>query len=150
MRVSGTVSASGKKTGTKGGTIVISGEDIRIVNAAISAWGVDGGGKVMIGGDWGGGRPNTSLVANQSATLEGYAIPTATTLSVDAASTINASAINSGNGGKVVLWSDAQTTFAGTILARGGANGGNGGFVETSSHGLARLYRHGRHARANG
>ncbi|HLG81047.1 MAG TPA: S8 family serine peptidase, partial [Bradyrhizobium sp.] len=41
----------------------------------------------------------------------------------------------SGNGGKVVLWSNQQTTFAGTILAQGGALGGDGGFVETSSHG---------------
>ena len=34
-----------------------------------------------------------------------------------------------------MLWSDTQTTFAGTILARGGTQGGDGGFVETSSHG---------------
>jgi Subtilase family len=34
-----------------------------------------------------------------------------------------------------VLWSDNQTTFAGTILAKGGAKSGDGGFVETSSHG---------------
>src|SRR5262249_32748498 len=57
------------------------------------------------------------------------------TLSVDAATTINASARSEGNGGKAVLWSDSQTTFAGTIFARGGDNGGNGGFVEVSSKG---------------
>ena len=34
-----------------------------------------------------------------------------------------------------MLWSDNQTTFAGTILAKGGAKSGDGGFVETSSHG---------------
>ena len=49
------------------------------------------------------------------------------------ATTINASAKDRGDGGKVILWSDQTTTFAGTILARGGASGGNGGFVETSS-----------------
>jgi len=63
-------------------------------------------------------------------------IPTATTVSVDAGTVINASATGTGNGGKVVLWSNQQTTFAGTILARGGPSGGNGGFVETSSHQL--------------
>jgi hypothetical protein len=36
----------------------------------------------------------------------------------------------------VVLWSDSETTFAGTILARGGARSGDGGFVEVSSHQL--------------
>jgi hypothetical protein len=35
-----------------------------------------------------------------------------------------------------VLWSDSETTFAGTILARGGARSGDGGFVEVSSHRL--------------
>ena len=49
--------------------------------------------------------------------------------------TINASATGRGDGGKVVLWSDNQTTFAGTILAKGGAQAGDGGFVETSGHG---------------
>ena len=32
----------------------------------------------------------------------------------------------------MILWSDVQTTFAGTILARGGELGGDGGFVEVS------------------
>src|SRR5712691_2598128 len=133
VRISGTLSAAGKKKGTKGGTIVVTGEDIKISNARIDASGRAGGGKVLIGGDWGGGKPDTSLVSNQSAKLESFAIPTATTVSVDTATTINASARDRGDGGKVILWSDQMTTFAGTILARGGANGGNGGFVETSS-----------------
>ena len=34
----------------------------------------------------------------------------------------------------MVLWSDNQTTFAGTILAKGGAKSGDGGFVEVSSY----------------
>ncbi len=134
VRVSGTLSAAGKKPGTTGGTILVTGEDIKFVGALVDASGRAGGGKVMIGGDWGGGKPNRSLVNNQSATLESYAIATATTVSVDAGTTINASATESGHGGKVVLWSDNRTTFDGTILARGGANGGNGGFVETSGH----------------
>src|SRR6202030_3814459 len=94
-----------------------------------------GGGKVLIGGDTGGGHPGAAAGAIALAKLEPGTIPTATTVSVDAASVINASATNQGNGGKVILWSDQQTTFAGTIFARGGPAGGNGGFVETSSHG---------------
>src|SRR5204862_918770 len=88
-------------------------------------------GKVMLGGDWAGGNP-TANINNNSAKLENYKLANATTLSVDAATTINASAINSGNGGKVILWSNSQTTFAGTIFARGGLNAGDGGFVEVS------------------
>src|SRR5215813_13949161 len=122
VRVGGTISAAGKDKGSKGGTVVVTGEDVQVAGARIDA-----------SGD-GGGRP-TLTVDNQSAKLESYQIATATTLSVDAATTIDASARSQGHGGKVVLWSDSQTTFAGTIFARGGENGGNGGFVEVSSKG---------------
>ena len=46
--------------------------------------------------------------------------------------TINADATVSGNGGKVVLWSNDVTWFDGQISVKGGSQGGNGGFVETS------------------
>src|SRR6266404_6210939 len=135
IKISGTLSAAGKKKGTQGGTILVSGENIKLASARVDASGRAGGGKVLIGGDWGGGNPNKSLATNPSAKLESFAIPTATTVSVDAGTTINASATRRGNGGKVVLWSDSETTFAGTILARAGARSGDSGFVETSSHG---------------
>ena len=135
IKLAGTISAAGRHRGTTGGTVVVSGEHIKLANAKIDASGRRGGGKVLIGGDWGGGHPNTTLISNASAKLENYTIATATTVSVDARSTINASATGRGSGGKVVLWSDSQTTFAGTILAKGGAKSGDGGFVETSSHG---------------
>jgi filamentous hemagglutinin family protein len=135
VKISGTLSAAGKRQNTNGGTIVVTGEDIKVANAQIDASGRAGGGKVMIGGDWGGGRPTLGLVNNPSARLESAPIATATTVSIDATTTIDASAKDSGNGGKVILWSDSQTTFAGTIFARGGSLAGDGGFVETSSHG---------------
>ncbi len=132
VRVSGKLSASGNEAGTKGGSIVVTGEHIEVAGATIDASGRDGGGKVLIGGDWGGGNPDKSLVSNQSATLESFALPNATTVSVDAATRIDASAKDRGDGGKVVLWADDKTSFAGTILALGGQEFGNGGFVETS------------------
>jgi filamentous hemagglutinin family protein len=135
IKLAGTISAAGRHRGTTGGTVVVSGEHIKLANAKIDASGRRGGGKVLIGGDWGGGHPNTTLISNASAKLENFTIATATTVSVDARSTINASATGRGNGGKVILWSDSETTFAGTILARGGAQAGDGGFVETSSRG---------------
>ena len=87
VKVSGTVSASGRSTGGKGGTIQVTGENIQVTAATIDASGDSGGGKVLIGGDWGGGHPTTQ-VSNPSAQLETSTIPTATTVSVDAATTI--------------------------------------------------------------
>src|SRR5262249_57189182 len=103
-------------------------------SARIDASGRKGGGKVLIGGDWGGGNPNTSLVKNSSAKLESFVIPTATTVSVDAATTINASARGRGSGGKGGLLSDSETTFAGTILAPRGAKSGARGVRQGSAH----------------
>jgi hypothetical protein len=53
IKISGTLSAAGKKKGTEGGTIVVSGEDIKLASARVDASGRAGGGKVLIGGDWG-------------------------------------------------------------------------------------------------
>ena len=52
---------------------------------------------------------------------------------VSSLATIDAS--GGANGGSIILWSDTNTTMNGTLLARGGAAGGNGGFVEVSSWG---------------
>jgi filamentous hemagglutinin family protein len=134
VKVSGKLSAAGKKRGTTGGTIVVTGENIQVSGAKISTSGRNGGGTVLIGGDTGGGNPSALSASIAGAALEPFSVPTATTVSVDASSVINASATGQGNGGKVVVWADQATTFYGTILATGGASGGNGGFVETSSH----------------
>ncbi|MBI2977989.1 MAG: hypothetical protein HYY38_04005, partial [Rhodospirillales bacterium] len=45
---------------------------------------------------------------------------------------IAADAITSGDGGKVIVWSNDTTRAYGNISARGGAQSGNGGFVEVS------------------
>src|SRR5213593_2934699 len=77
IKISGTLSAAGKKKGTEGGTILVSGEHIKLANARVDASGRAGGGKVLIGGDWGGGKGSMSLVSNPSATLEKFGVPTA-------------------------------------------------------------------------
>ena len=82
--------------------------------AKIDASGQAGGGKVLIGGNPDGSR-------------------SATTVSIDKGTTINASAIREGNGGKISVWSEQETTFFGTAVARGGWRGGDGGFIETAS-----------------
>src|SRR5437763_2264512 len=84
VKVSGTLSAAGRKKGTQGGTILVSGEDIKLTNARIDASGRRGGGKVLIGGDWAGGNPRRGPASNPSAKLETYVIRTATTVTVAA------------------------------------------------------------------
>jgi filamentous hemagglutinin family protein len=132
VKVTGKLFAAGKAPGTTGGTIEVTGENIVVAGANIDASGQAGGGTVLIGGDTGGGKPSTLAASIPGAALGPYAVPTATTVSIDASSVVNASAIAQGNGGKVVVWSDQDTTVAGTISAKAGASGGNGGFVEMS------------------
>src|SRR5260221_12969475 len=45
---------------------------------------------------------------------------------------IKADALTSGNGAKVVVWSDESNRFYGLIDARGGSKSGDGGFAEVS------------------
>jgi hypothetical protein len=88
----------------------------------VDASGDAGGGTVLIGGDFQG---RNSDVRNASYT---WVAPSAW---------INADAITSGNGGKVIVWADQVTQFGGHISARGGALSGDGGFAEVSGkHGL--------------
>ena len=54
---------------------------------------------------------------------------------------IDASAVEAGNGGEIVIWSDINnpvslTAVDGRLQARGGVNGGNGGHIETSGFDL--------------
>jgi filamentous hemagglutinin family protein len=124
VQVSGRVQAN--QSNGNGGQISLSGRTIELQNGArLEAMGSSGGGSVLVGGDWQG-----------SGTLA-----QATTVRMDGGASIDASATQQGNGGRVVLWSDvrkqdSQTTAGGSISARGGAQGGAGGQVETSGHQL--------------
>jgi filamentous hemagglutinin family protein len=116
--VAGNISAQGKNAGEKGGKVTITGDHVGVLaGSTIDASGKAGGGTVRVGGEYlgQGTTPHAKKVIMQS----------------DA--TIKANATDSGKGGEVILWSDEATTFGGHIEARGGVNGGDGGFVETSS-----------------
>ena len=134
VAVSGRLDASGKNKSETGGKVVVTGERIALAGAVINASGDSGGGTVLIGGDVSGGKANPALAGNVLAQPGAQMIPTATSVSVDAATIIDASAKTTGNGGKVVVWSDGSTSFLGVIKATGGMVGGDGGFVETSGH----------------
>ncbi|MGL4290800.1 MAG: filamentous hemagglutinin N-terminal domain-containing protein, partial [Phreatobacter sp.] len=99
-----------------GGAITVTGRAIDLSGARLDASGATGGGQVRIGGDYQGSGP----------------LQRAETVSVDAATVIRADATTRGDGGRVIIWSDQQTRFAGTISAQGGGQGGDGGFAEVS------------------
>src|SRR5262249_54827979 len=59
----------------------------------------------------------------------------AQTVMVTAATVLRADGRGLGDGGRVAVWADGDTTFGGTVSARGGAARGGGGFVGLSGAG---------------
>lgn len=104
-----------------GGSITLTGDRVGLFDtSSIDVSGAMGGGDVFVGGGFHGQDPS---IANAQQTL------------VQSSVTIDASATQSGDGGQVAVWSDGQTSFAGSITARGGVTSGAGGFVEVSGKG---------------
>ncbi len=115
--VAGTIEAKG--TAGAGGRVEVLGNKVGLMDGArIDASGESGGGTVLVGGDFQGRNPE---VANAYRTYVG---PEAV---------IAADAVTSGDGGKVIVWSDDSTRAYGSVSARGGSRSGNGGLVEVSS-----------------
>ncbi|HNN08430.1 MAG TPA: filamentous hemagglutinin N-terminal domain-containing protein, partial [Azospira sp.] len=54
------------------------------------------------------------------------------TTTIASGARVRADARSEGDGGTIIVWSEASTRVYGSLSARGGALGGNGGFVETS------------------
>jgi len=111
--IEGTLTA---RSGGRGGDIRVLGGTVWVSEATIDASGGHGGGTILLGGDYQGRG----------------AVRTAKTTVVDAATVLTADAMDHGHGGKVIVWSHDYTGFYGTANARGGARGGDGGFIETS------------------
>jgi filamentous hemagglutinin family protein len=106
------VTGSLEVSGQTGGQVQILGQQVALRAATVNASGVEGGGTVQVGGGYQG---------------EG---PTAAYTLVDAGSRITADALESGDGGQVIVWSDRATQFLGQISAQGVS--GDGGLVEVS------------------
>jgi len=117
---SGTIDVTGNDSGETGGDVTVTADSVALSsNTVISASGINGGGTVRVGGDY----------------LGTGDTPTASNVYVAAGATIFNDAVDTGNGGKTTIWSDGETYFYGNVYGRGGWNGGDGGFVETSGHG---------------
>ena len=112
---SGTIDVSGNF----GGNTNVLGNRVALLGA-IDASGTFGGGNVLVGGDVRGDGT----------------VPTADFTFVGSDGAIDVSALQSGDGGTAIAWANDTTRFLGRISARGGALGGNGGFIETSGASL--------------
>lgn len=114
--VAGTVRASAADG--RGGRVDVLGERVGLLaGARVDASGANGGGQVRVGGDYQGANA---------------AVPNARRTFVDAQARIQADALQQGDGGRVIVWSDEATRMHGQISARGGEKGGDGGFAEVS------------------
>ncbi len=116
--VRGSIDVSQPDAGKPAGSIHILGSQVGLLgNAQIDATATVGAGTILIGGDYQG---KNSAIRNALRTYVGSNV------------VIRADAVETGNGGKVIVWADEVTRFYGTITARGGATSGDGGFIETS------------------
>jgi filamentous hemagglutinin family protein len=116
---SGTIAATGTTSGATGGTVQLLGDNVGVTDhGVVDVSGDAGGGTALIGGDEHGANASIPNADN-------------TYLSPDAQ--VIADALRTGDGGKVVLWGNETTRAYGKISVRGGSQGGDGGFVETSA-----------------
>jgi len=110
-------SATYDATGNAGGNVKLSGDEVKLADAEIDVSGKYQGGDIRVGGGF---KGNESGVANANNTQ------------VNGTTTLTADAIESGDGGTVVVWSDGTSRFSGKISATAGDMGGNGGIAEVS------------------
>lgn len=117
VRTSGLLDASGRGAGEAGGTVTVLGDKVGLFDGArIDASGEQGGGTILVGGNWQGSGSERRASASY----------------VAADARLEADATGAGDGGKVVVWSDGTTRFGGTISARGAGAQGRGGMAEVS------------------
>jgi trimeric autotransporter adhesin len=118
VHVAGRMLARGNAVGESGGSIRVLGGQVGLFDEALlDTSGNAGGGEVLVGGDYQG---KNAAVRNAKTTFVGSNVK------------IKANAEVQGDGGKVVVWADDSTEFKGSIEAKGGPQGGNGGLAEVS------------------
>ncbi len=124
LRASGRSMLEGgsRTTARGGGEVAVLGPQVGLIgDARVDASGEEGGGSVLVGGDYRGANPQ---------------LPNARQVYVGKDVVLAADAGSSGKGGKVIVWADEMASVQGSISARGGALGGDGGLVETSAQRL--------------
>ncbi|MBB4120657.1 filamentous hemagglutinin family protein [Martelella radicis] len=124
VQVSGKVSTRAKKATSspstqEGGVIEITGATVAAEDAVLDASGFGNGGTIRLGG-------------HES---DANALQRATTLTISDGTMITADALDGGNGGTVVLWSDDYVGLSGTVSARGAGDGNGGRFYAAGARG---------------
>ena len=105
-------------SGAGAGNIQLLGDQIALYDEAdVNASGEGGAGNIHIGGGQQGLDPN---LRNSNAVY------------IADSATVRADAIDQGDGGTIIIYADDTANIHGTISARGGEQGGDGGFIETS------------------
>nr|WP_255603970.1 MBG domain-containing protein [Oscillochloris sp. ZM17-4] len=119
---SGAITATGA-TGA-GGRVDLLGHTLELISATVDASGAAGGGRIRVGGDLQGRNP---------------AVINAAAVTLARGTALQANAIEQGNGGRIIVWSDGLTEVSGAVSVRGGWQAGDGGFVELSGKTELRL-----------
>jgi len=123
---SGTVEAN--SVNANGGQVNLAANNINLASGSkTTATGATGGGNITVGVNV------QNAASNIQAAVQNNQL--ASTVSVQANAIVDASATQNGSGGNISIWSQIKTFVAGSLFAKGGAQGGNGGFIETSSKG---------------
>lgn len=117
LTLGGTITTHTGTLTAPGGTIHVLGDQVNLLGDALIDVSSDSeGGNIFVGGD-----------------LRGVgSLPQAQRTVVAPGVTLRADALTAGNGGQIVVWADGLTQFYGNISARGGVQGGDGGFAEVS------------------
>ncbi|MDX1926266.1 MAG: hypothetical protein SFV81_07105, partial [Pirellulaceae bacterium] len=119
LKVNGEIASRGDDA-HRGGQISLTGDRVLLDGSTrIDVSGGIGGGQIRVGGGYQG---KDASLQNSRYTY------------VSSKSSLNADARIRGNGGTIIVWSDDTAIIegSGNIAARGGAEAGNGGFIETS------------------
>ena len=136
-QVTGTLDASGKVVGQTGGTVTVTGDTVTVkAGSRIDVSGNAGGGQALIGGDFRGGNATEAEFTEYAIHPARKPVPPSETTTIGAGAIITADALSRGKGGEIIAWSNEATAVKGTLSARGGSQGGDGGFIETSGHWL--------------
>ncbi|MCP4275159.1 MAG: hypothetical protein GY779_02265, partial [Gammaproteobacteria bacterium] len=117
LRENAVISAQATQSGV-GGEIKLLGKNLGLFDTAkVNASGANGGGEILIGGDRQGLNPS---------------VRNAEFIYLGEEASVNADASGAGDGGKVITFAEDTARIYGELAARGGAQGGDGGFIETS------------------